>query len=85
MDPLAEKYNAWSTYAYCNNNPIEAIDSDGKLYGFHNGSRGEKTTYWSKFDEAVMIHFGDNKPLYYDGSLGGVWALAILAIYQNVA
>jgi len=29
-DPLAEKYYAWSPYAYCLNNPINAIDPDGR-------------------------------------------------------
>ncbi|MDR0939178.1 MAG: DUF6443 domain-containing protein, partial [Mediterranea sp.] len=31
MDPLAEKYYSVSPYAYCAGNPINAIDSDGKL------------------------------------------------------
>ena len=30
MDPLAEKYYAVSSYAYCGNNPINRIDPDGK-------------------------------------------------------
>jgi len=87
VDPLAEKYYAWSPYAYCNNNPIGAIDSEGKLVifinGFHNGFQGGKTTYWNKFDEAVMAHFGDNKPLYYDGSLGGVFGLSQQLVFSN--
>jgi RHS repeat-associated protein len=30
MDPLAEKYYSVSPYAYCANNPVNAIDFDGK-------------------------------------------------------
>ena len=30
MDPLAEKYYSISPYAYCANNPVNAIDPDGK-------------------------------------------------------
>ena len=30
MDPLCEKYYSTSPYAYCNNNPVKYIDSDGR-------------------------------------------------------
>ena len=29
MDPLAEKYYAWSPYAYCMGNPVNSVDPDG--------------------------------------------------------
>ena len=32
VDPLAEKYYAWSPYAYCYNNPVKFVDVDGR-YG----------------------------------------------------
>ncbi|RGN32270.1 RHS repeat-associated core domain-containing protein, partial [Bacteroides oleiciplenus] len=31
IDPIAEKYYSMSPYAYCANNPVNAIDPDGKL------------------------------------------------------
>ena len=31
VDPLAEKYYAWSPYVYCYNNPIKFVDVDGKF------------------------------------------------------
>ena len=30
MDPMVEKYYSWSPYAYCLNNPLKYIDSDGR-------------------------------------------------------
>lgn len=30
MDPMAEKYYSISPYAYCGNNPVNAIDQDGR-------------------------------------------------------
>ena len=30
MDPLAEKYYSVSPYAFCNNNPVNLVDPDGK-------------------------------------------------------
>ncbi|GHV39013.1 hypothetical protein FACS1894179_03270 [Bacteroidia bacterium] len=37
VDPLAEKYYSISPYAYCANNPINAIDIGGKFFIFVNG------------------------------------------------
>jgi RHS repeat-associated protein len=31
VDPLCEKYYSVSPYAYCNNNPVKYIDSDGRI------------------------------------------------------
>ena len=30
MDPLAEKYYSYSPYAFCNNNPVNLVDLDGR-------------------------------------------------------
>ncbi len=74
MDPLAEKYYAWSPYAYCKNNPVNAIDPDGKVVVFINGMHagsGGKAEYWGGFDKKVMRQLNDYNPHYVDGSYGG--------------
>ena len=40
VDPLAEKYYSLSPYSYCNNNPVNAIDSNGEKIVFVNGFLG---------------------------------------------
>ncbi|MGB6092438.1 MAG: RHS repeat-associated core domain-containing protein [Moheibacter sp.] len=40
VDPLAEKYPSISPYAYVANNPVNAIDPDGRLIIFINGWTG---------------------------------------------
>lgn len=39
MDPLAEKYYDVSPYAYCANDPVNAVDPDGKKITYVNGSK----------------------------------------------
>ena len=33
LDPLAEKYYSVSPYAFCNNNPVNLVDPDGRSWG----------------------------------------------------
>ena len=33
LDPLAEKYYSISPYAFCNNNPVNLVDPDGRSWG----------------------------------------------------
>ena len=79
-DPLSEKYFHISPYAYVANNPINAIDPDGKLVifinGMHNGSQGGKSDYWNGFDLKVMEHLSDHRAIYKDGAIGGLGNLA---------
>jgi RHS repeat-associated protein len=53
MDPLAEKYYSISPYAYCNNNPVNAVDPDGteivftvgkQRFTYNHGILTEKST-----------------------------------------
>ena len=82
VDPMAEKYYNLSPYNYCGNNPVKAIDKEGKLIifinGFHWGFQGASQNYWhtdnGNFDDLIMNHFHDYKSMYFDGSLGGAFA-----------
>jgi RHS repeat-associated protein len=84
QDPLAEKYYSISPYAYCLNNPVRAVDFDGRLVIFINGMYGKvlgppsgKEKYWEYFNffnKAVMHHLNDYNDKYVDGS-GGMSSL----------
>ena len=73
VDPMAEKYYHISPYAYCANNPVNAIDSDGKLVIFVNGliafgapKAGE--SYWggqnSPFILGAKEYFHDTRTMF---------------------
>ena len=83
VDPLAEKYPSISPYAYVANNPINAIDPDGRLIifinGMHTGDGGNRS-YWNGLDNRIMKRVGDNHARYYDGAMGGAWNTATLGI-----
>ncbi len=70
VDPLAEKYPAWSPFSYTGNNPINAIDPDGKKIIFINGKIGGGSPpagepYWngknSSFVKGAKSYYNDNK------------------------
>ena len=81
IDPMAEKYYDVSPYAYCGNNPVNAVDPNGNLVifinGFNWGGEGASPEYWKtkkgNFDKMIMKHFNDGNARYYDGSLGGLF------------
>ena len=66
MDPLAEKYPFSSAYAYCLNNPINAVDPDGEIVIFVNGHwnsilgffglapSSSKENYWNFFSSKII-------------------------------
>jgi RHS repeat-associated protein len=55
MDPLAEKYYSISPYAYCANNPVNAIDPDGRDSYYTNAGRFIYTDN-KKTDEIRIIN-----------------------------
>ncbi|MCH8556151.1 MAG: hypothetical protein LAT76_13410, partial [Schleiferiaceae bacterium] len=77
MDPLAHKYPSMSSYVFTGNNPINAIDPDGRLIIFVNGLWGKGTgasdggtmkhwgAWWIK---AAQNQIGDHRATFYDGS-----------------
>jgi hypothetical protein len=81
---LAEKYQHLTPYAYVGNNPINAIDPDGRLIILVNGHWNKianslgmspgapKEAYWNYFDDrfvsAVKGFFNDGKTQFVDGS-----------------
>lgn len=73
-----------SLYAFCANNPVNAIDADGRIIifvnGMHNGTGGTRK-YWAGFDNIVMQHLKDNKTRYYDGAFGG----GLLGVYGKTS
>jgi RHS repeat-associated protein len=78
IDPLAENYYSVSPYTFVLNNPVNAVDTDGRLVIFINGMHGGtggKGEYWREgyvyFDLLAMDRLNDHNPLYRDGSVGG--------------
>ena len=57
-DPLAEKYCGVSPYAYCHDNPTNAIDPDGRDDFFDENGKFIKKT---KTGDNIMVKSGDNK------------------------
>lgn len=74
VDPLAEKYPSHSPYCYVMNNPINAIDPDGRVVIFINGQHtgdGGNRNYWNGLDQRISNRFKDFNARYYDGAIGG--------------
>ena len=80
IDPLAAKFPWMSPRAFCNNNPFNNIDPDGRIVIFINGltfsnSKKGQPAYWRgtyggreiEADNLIMDQLGDYKPLYRHG------------------
>lgn len=59
MDPLAEKYYHTSPYAYCDNNPVNAIDLNGDTITYT--YKGEQYTYMKDSNNIGFYDLNGNK------------------------
>ncbi len=81
LDPLRAKYPSVSAYVFVLNNPINAVDPDGKVVLFFNGmhtGNGGRREYWKPWDRNALSRIEDNSVRYYDGAMGGKEALETL-------
>ena len=75
QDPLAKDYYATSPYGYCLNNPIGAVDHEGKLIIFINGFAPRRENrasinYWtSDFVNQVKKQLNDNNVMFRHGGV----------------
>ena len=53
-DPLSEKYYGISPYAFCNNNPVNFVDPDGKAW-YYNGETGEFVAHFEDDDDHIYM------------------------------
>ena len=83
MDPLAGKYPHLTPYNFSSNNPINAIDPDGKVVIFINGmhlkGEGGNRRYWGNTANIIASQFKDFNSRFYDGSSGGIRNTGLLA------
>ena len=67
MDPLCEDYYRTSPYAYCDNNPVNAIDPDGKAPWLVGALSGGGTDYALQVGENLLDGKGWNSFIDVDG------------------
>ena len=74
IDPLCEKYPWISPYAYCNNNPVNAIDPDGRsTYVLNNGDGTYRVVGGNYQDDDYNIYEIQFK----DGKYGGMNSIGL--------
>ena len=67
MDPLAEKYYSYSPYAFCNNNPVNLVDLDGKDIYRYDDKSGTFHLYQKnddKFDQIAQFKYNNDTEEY---------------------
>lgn len=80
IDPHAERYYSISPYAYCNNNPVNCIDPDGRDWYRHNETGNyywqeghDELDGYTNIGSSVSIQLGEDSYLNYYQN-GGIWA-----------
>ena len=53
-DPLADKYYSTSPYAFCNNNPVNFVDPDGRSW-YYNSETGQFVAHLEDEDDYIYL------------------------------
>ena len=53
-DPLSEKYYGISPYAFCNNNPVNLVDPDGRAW-YYNSKTGQFVVHFEDDDDNIYM------------------------------
>lgn len=79
----------YSPFVYCSNTPIIAADPDGAVVIFVNGlyfvPAHDGVLYWGDFAMKIHRSFPEEKPYFFDASLGGFWKNTLLKFFTNSA
>ena len=88
MDPLAEKYYSISLYGFCQNNPVNIIDPDGKSTWVINNSDGTYRIVGGNLkdeDRNIYVYKILDGKLVRDGSIGKTDLMTSLLILMIIA
>jgi hypothetical protein len=75
VDPIAEKYVAWSPYQYVMNNPVKFLDPNGE---------GAAIPYVDKDgNKQIYLYFGDGNPANSQGPPPDAFSRAVVEAYKS--